>query len=201
MCKKLVIIGAGGHASVVADIAKLCGYETILFLDDSNKTKNAVIGKVSDYRKYLSDSVFFIAIGNNIIRRQLFCELESNQAEMVTLIHPNAVISDGVKFGKGTVVMAGVVVNATAVIGEGVILNTCCSVDHDCTVGDFSHISVGAHLCGTVNVGKNVMVGAGATVINNKNVCANVAIGAGAVVVNNIEDTGTYVGVPAVKIK
>ena len=93
--------------------------------------------------------------------------------------------------------MAGAVVNADAVIGKGCIINTCSSVDHDCTISDFVHVSVGAHIAGTVNVGDRTWIGIGAVVSNNINICADCKIGAGAAVVKDIDMEGTYVGVPA----
>jgi acetyltransferase-like isoleucine patch superfamily enzyme len=93
--------------------------------------------------------------------------------------------------------MAGAVINNRAKLGNGVIVNTCASVDHDCMIGDFCHISVGVHIAGTVNIGNEVFVCAGATVINNVNICCGCVIGAGAVVIKNIESVGTYLGVPA----
>lgn len=192
--KKLVIIGAGGHGRVVADIARLNGYEDSIFLDDADVPLAS--GRVSDYVKY-TDADFIVAIGSNHIRAKMQRILVGNDCKVVTLIHPNAVIGSDVKVGAGTVVMAGAVVNTGARIGDGVILNTCCSVDHDCVIEDYCHVSVGAHLAGSVTVGKKAFVCAGATVINNVEICDECVIGAGAVVVKNIEKSGTYVGVPA----
>ncbi len=73
-------------------------------------------------------------------------------------------------------------------------------VAHDCVIGDYCHVAVGAHLCGTVTVGNGTWIGAGATVCNNITICGGCIIGAGAVGVNNIDEPGTYIGVPA-KIK
>lgn len=67
--------------------------------------------------------------------------------------YPNAIIFESVSIGKGTAVMAGAVINAGAIIGDGVIINTCASVDHDCRIGNFSHISVGARICGALGIG------------------------------------------------
>ena len=96
--------------------------------------------------------------------------------------------------------MAGAVINPGVRIGKGCIINTCSSVDHDCTVGDFVHVAVGSHLCGTVSVGDGTWIGAGATVSNNVSICSDCMIGAGAVIVNDIKKSGTYVGVPARRI-
>lgn len=197
--KKLIIIGAGGHGRVVSEIAKLNGYEKIDFLDDSDKQTS--VGKEADYIKYIGYNDFIVAIGNNTVRMKIQSDLIKNGANIVSLVHPNAIVSESVSIGKGTVVMAGAVINARAVIGDGVIINTCASVDHDCKIGDFSHISVGARICGTVVVGKCTWIGAGATVINNINICGGTMVGAGAVVIKNIDKNGTYIGVPAVKIK
>ena len=192
--KRLVIIGAGGHGRVVADIANLKGYEDIIFLDDADVP--IAKGKVADYKNY-NDSDFIVAIGNNHIREKIQIMLNENGCKIVSLVHPDAVIGSDVVFGSGTVVMAGVVVNTGARIGNGVILNTCCSVDHDCKISDYCHISVGAHLAGSVSVGTLTFICAGVTVINNISVCDECVVGAGAVVVRDITVQGIYKGVPA----
>lgn len=200
--RKLVIIGAGGHGSVIADIARLNGYEQIVFLDDAAMERNdyPVVGKTADYTKYVSDADFFVAIGRNAIRQKIFVTLTESGAPIATLIHPTAVIGENVTVGMGTAIMAGAVVNPGAAVGDGVILNTCSSVDHDCLVENFAHIAVGAHLCGTVTVGEGAFICAGATVINNVSVCAGATVGAGTVVIKDITEKGTYVGVPAKRI-
>lgn len=204
MSKKLIIIGCGGHAKVVADIAVKSGYQIEGFLDDYPSEDTfigfPVLGKVKDAAIYNSYN-FFIAIGNTKVRREIYCSLIQQNLKLVSLIHPAAVIASDAKIGVGSVVMAGVVVNSEAEIGQGCILNTCSSVDHDCLIEDFAHISVGAHVAGTVKIGKNTWIGAGATVSNNINIVENCMVGAGAVVVKNLTDPGTYVGVPAKKIK
>lgn len=199
--KKLTIIGASGHGKVVADIASLCGYDEIEFLDDNETIKLCgkypVIGKSEVALTKAND--LFIAIGNAQIRKKLIEQL--SEKSFPVLIHPAAVISEDVKIGKGTVIMAGSVVNAGTVIGKGCILNTCSSVDHDCQIGDYVHVAVGAHLCGTVMVAEQTWIGAGAIVSNNVNINSSCIIGAGAVVINNLEEMGTYIGVPAKLMK
>ena len=198
---KLTVIGASGHGKVAADIAVKCGYDIIEFLDDSPDVKTCgkwqVVGKTAAAENIEND--IFVAIGNAKTRRAM-TERFSDKS-FATLIHPSAVIADDAKIGAGSVVMAGAVVNPGAAVGKGCIINTCSSVDHDCVIGDFCHISVGAHLAGTVTAGEETWVGAGATVSNNVDICGGCMIGAGAVVVKNIDAPGTYVGVPAKKIK
>ena len=92
-------------------------------------------------------------------------------------------------------------INSGARIGSGCIINTCSSVDHDCILGDYVHIAVGSHLCGTVVVGSQTWVGAGAIVSNNISLCPSCMIGTGAVIVKNIDIAGTYTGIPAKRIR
>lgn len=197
--KKLVIIGASGHGKVIADIAVKNGYEDIVFLDDDENVKECaglpVVGKTVEANGMDGDKI--VAIGNPKIRERIQEELSG----VITLIHPDAVISRRVEIGVGTVIMAGAVINTDAVIGKSCIINTGSSVDHDCVLGDYVHVSVGSHLSGTVNVGKGTWVGAGAMVSNNVNICGDCMIGAGAVVIKDIDKPGTYIGVPAKRVK
>lgn len=206
MNRKLVLIGASGHGKVCADIAELCGYRDIVFLDDDSSLKKCgkypVIGTSEMASDYINkDADFFVTIGNHVHRRRVQESIIYQKGRVVTLIHPDAVISKEAAIKQGTVVMAGAVVNPYAEVGDGCIINTCSSVDHDCKVGAYSHVAVGAHLCGTVEIGENVWIGAGATVSNNVSVCQDVIVGAGTVVVRNIKESGTYVGIPAKRIK
>lgn len=192
---RLVIVGASGHGKVVADIAILNGYEDIVFLDDDPELTECagfpVIGRTGEAGKVEGDKI--VAIGNADIRERIQSQLDN----VVTLIHPNAVISRRVKIGTGSVVMAGAIINSDVEIGDGCIINTSASLDHDCHIADYTHIAVATHLAGRVNVGRKTWVGAGAIVINNVNICGGCMIGAGAVVVKSIEEAGTYIGVPA----
>lgn len=196
---RLVIIGASGHGKVIVDIAVKSGYKDIVFLDDNENVKECagfpVIGKVSDAVTMEDDKI--VAIGNAEIREKIQGQLSN----LVTLIHPSAVVSRRVRISKGTVVMAGAIINSDVAIGKGCIINTGASVDHDCKLGDFVHVSVGAHVAGTVSIGIKTWIGAGATVSNNVSICDNCMIGAGAVVVKDVIESGTYVGAPARKIK
>jgi len=200
---KLMIVGAGGHGKVIADIAEKNGYTDIMFLDDNASAKAcgkyAVVGTCQDAASY-GDADFVVAIGNASVRRKIQTMLSDMGLHIVSLIHPSAAIGSNVEIGVGSVVMAGAVVNPYTVIGQGCIVNTCASVDHDCRIGDFVHVSVGAHLAGTVTVGDSTWIGAGATVSNNIKIVANCMVGAGAVVVKDIVENGTYTGVPAKKV-
>ncbi len=197
MHKKVIIIGAGGHAKVIADIVIKSGDELLGFLDDTKANETVlgykVLGTVKDYTKYINDAEFIIGIGSNQIRKRIASELN---CKWYTAIHPRATIGLDVTIDEGSCCMAGAVINSSSHIGKHTIINTCSAVEHDCQIGDFCHLSPNSSLCGVSKLGENVWLGAGATVINGVSVCDEVIIGAGAVVVKNITKSGTYVGMP-----
>lgn len=201
--KKITIIGASGHGKVIADIARLNGYDDINFIDDNTELVSCgnykVIGTTDCISKL--DGDFIVGIGNPTVRK-MFMETLSDKGKMlVTLIHPRAVIGEDVTIGTGAVIMANAVVNPGTNIGNGVIINTCSSVDHDCNISDYVHIAVGAHVCGTVSVGDSTWIGAGSTIKNNIKICDNCVIGAGAVVITDLSESATYIGIPAKRKK
>ena len=206
MQKKVIILGAGGHAKVIADIIKKSKDEIIGFLDDNEDIQGKVIydnkkviGKISDLDKYKKDYIV-IGIGSNKVRKAI--SEKYNNLKWYTAIHPSAVIAHEVTIGEGTVVMAGVIINPGTVIGKHSIINTSSSLDHDNVIGDFVHISPGSHLAGTVKIGNGTWICTGVTIINNILIGENNIIGAGATVIKNIdENDNTYVGVPIRKIK
>ena len=176
---KLTIVGASGHGKVVAEIARLNGYNEIVFYDD-NPTLRAcgcwpVVGTTDQLTT--EDSELFIAIGNANVRER-FMERFSD-VQMPVLIHPSAVVAPQVPIGRGSVVMPGAVINPGSVLG------------------DYVHVAVGAHLCGTIEVGVRTWIGAGAIVSNNHRVCKDVMLAAGALVVADIDEPGVYIGSPA----
>lgn len=208
MNKKVVIIGASGHGKVIADIIIKSGDKLIGFLDDNVKIQNKeifenkkVIGFVKNCEEIQRNNpeyFFVIGIGNNYIRKEIF---EKYNLNYYTAVHPNAILSNQIQIGKGTVVMASAVINADAKVGENCIINTGAIIEHDNTINNNVHISPNATLCGTVKVGELTHIGASATIKNNITICNECIIGAGAVVIKNVDEKGTYVGVPIKKIK
>lgn len=202
MNKKVIIVGAGGHAKVVADIILQNGDEIIGFLDGINPTGSFIeypkLGSQSDFKKYM-DAFFVVAIGDPHVREKIVHQM--NGVKWYTAIHPSAQISTvDVSIGAGTVVMANAIISSGAKIGRHCILNSACIVEHDNILEDYVHISVGAKMAGTVKVGTRTLIGIGATVSNKIIIEKDCIIGAGAVVVKNINQSGVYVGVPATKL-
>ncbi len=204
--KELIIIGAGGHGKVVADIAKKNGYKIISFLDDSVQKQlesYSIVGTTDDIdmiHKKDNEVDFFIAIGNNVVREQVFKKFQEKEITFPVLIHPSAIVDETVKIGRGTVVMANAVINVGTTIGKNCIINTGSTVDHDCILEDYVHVSPGVHVAGTVHLGKRTWLGIGSSIINNINICDDVIVGAGTTVINHIDSSGKYVGMPLRRI-
>lgn len=211
MSKQIVIIGAGGHAKVIADIIQKSGDIVYGFLDDklpkgtiiANDEKLKVIG---DFNTRLTlpiahtDLEFIVAIGDNERRKEI-AEKNVPNMKYYTAIHPSANIGIDVTIEEGTVIMANTCINSSAQIGKHCIINTGAIIEHDNQLENYVHISPNATLSGTVKVGESTHIGASATIKNNINITSNCVIGAGAVVVKSIEAEGTYVGVPAKLMK
>ena len=197
MNKQVVIIGAGGHGKVIADIIEKSGDKIVGFLDDNKIGKifgYKVIGKIADIKKFQDKNNFVIAIGDNYLRKQI---AEQNDVNWYTAIHPSVQLAKGVEIGCGTVIMAGTLINSDAKIGKHVIVNTGTVVEHDNRIGNYVHLSPRVVLGGTVTIGYCSHIGIGACVKNNIVIGNDIVIGAGATVVESLVRNGVYVGVPA----
>jgi UDP-N-acetylbacillosamine N-acetyltransferase len=192
--KTIYIYGASGHGLVVADIAMANGYE-VVFIDDGKNSYPSF----EDVKQNTNIPIVF-GIGDNKIRKKLFQKVVENNFEVLTLVHPSAIVSPSASIGIGTVVMPNVVINAKANIADGVILNTGCIIEHECSIEDFVHISPSASLAGNVKVGELTHIGIGSSVIQNIAIGKNNIIGGGSMVIKDVEDNKKMVGVPAFEI-
>jgi acetyltransferase EpsM len=203
---RIAVAGAGGHAKVVAD-ALLAGEqgEFAGFLDNDPASWGShilgypVLGPVTAWSGKKIDGIV-VAVGENAGRKRVFEQLMAAGATLVSVVHPRAVLGRGVRLGRGAVALANVVVNAGSSIGDNVILNTACSVDHDNEIASHVHLAPGVHTAGGVRVGEGAFVGIGASVLPNISIGAWAVIGAGAVVTTPVPDRVTVVGAPAKKI-
>ena len=209
MTKELAIVGASGHGKVIADIAEQLEY-TVNFYDDAYPRKTyiehwPIQGTCADLIALNNTNPAFsntvVAIGNNEIRLQKIELLQKNSFNLITLIHPTAIISPYAAIASGTVVFAGAIINAFAKVGVGCIINTAAVVEHDCIIDDFTHICPNVALAGGVSVGSKSWVGIGSQVKQLITIGDNCLIGAGSAVVKNIPDNVIAFGSPAVVIK
>ena len=204
--RRLALLGASGHGKVVADVAECIGWEQVEFFDDSWPAKKrighwnisggsaALIDRISEFDGLI------VSIGNCAVRMQKQAELEAAGGIFATLAHPSSAVSRYARLGRGTVIMAGAVINADAVIGDACIVNTGASVDHDCELGNGVHVSPGARLAGNVIIGPGTWIGIGAVVRQGIKIGNEVIVGAGAVVVKPVADSVVVVGCPAVAV-
>ena len=204
----VVIIGAGGHGKVVLDILRAASNSKIRpigFLDADQSLFGTrihdlpVLGPIHHISKLKSQRVSgaLVAIGDNRARLSYAKYLSDEGIELISAIHPRAMVSPTARIGRNVVICAGSIVCTDAQIADSVILNTACVVDHECEVGQGAHICPSAALAGRVSIGAGAFVGLGAKVIQCRTVGEYATIGAGAVVIDDIPDNSTAVGVPA----
>jgi UDP-N-acetylbacillosamine N-acetyltransferase len=198
----LVLLGFGGHARSVADVALTAGYGRLWFVDD-----NAAEGeRFLDFpvqRLMPQDAgnwVYMPCAGDNRRREAQIRQLIDANLTVATIISPTATIGHGSSIGPGCFIGHHAHVGPLAKLGAGCIVNTGGIVEHDCIVGDCVHVSVNSILAGKSSLGDRVFLGAGAVVIDGISVGSDVTIGAGAVVAESIQLPGIYAGVPARKI-
>jgi len=208
---RVIIIGAGGHAQVVADILLRMrqsdiDVEPVGFLDDNlgllgkRALDLPILGSLAQLSQFDHDAVI-VAIGDNATRQRIFEKLRQQSERFVIARHPSAVIAPDVCIDPGSAICAGVIVNTGSRIGVNVILNTGCTVDHHSRIGNHTHIAPGVHLGGEVIVEDSVLVGIGATVMPRCTVGAHSNIGAGACVTKFVPPGLTVVGIPAKPIQ
>ena len=200
----VLILGAGGHAKVVAETALASGRaSSIGFLDDRPLLSILgwpVLGRLDQALDSSIQAKFpaaFVAIGHPDTRLRWLAKLEAAGYRLPLLIHPSAWVSPSAQIGPGSVVFAQAAVQAKAMIGKGAILNTGCSVDHDAQLADGVHLCPGSRLAGTVHIGARSWIGIGASVIQQVRIGSDVTVGAGAAVVRDLPDGVSAVGVPA----
>jgi sugar O-acyltransferase (sialic acid O-acetyltransferase NeuD family) len=206
----IIIVGAGGHATVVADALLARGMKVLGFTDaDSTRHSRElcglpVLGDDAALERYnRADVKLANGIGSagssaaRQIRRAAQVRLAERGWQFTTVLHPDSVISRFASVGVGAQVFAGAVIQAGARVEEGCIINTGAIVEHDATIGRFSHVAPRAVVCGDVTIGENSHVGAGAVIRQGLTLGAETCVGLGAVVVRDCEGQCVLVGVPA----
>jgi UDP-perosamine 4-acetyltransferase len=201
--RRIIIVGGGGHAKVVADVLRAAGWEPAGLLDP-NPAHDTVLGVPVLGGDELSQSLFdqgyrnaFVAIGRNDLRRKLGRRLREIGFEIVTAVHPSAVVSPSAKIGQGVVVMPLAVINAGARIGDFAIVNTGAIVEHDCAIGEAAHVAPRSAMGGNVSVGEEVLFGVGAVARPLSVIGARAVVGVGSVVIGEVATDRTVSGSPA----
>lgn len=200
----MIIIGYSGHAYVVYGILQAAGQKVTGYCDVIEKAYNPFgleyygTENAEKAQAVLKQNGYFIAVGNNLLRKKIYENLGQKNLSPLNAIHPSAIIDPSAVIAASAVMIsANVTINPLASIETGAICNTGCIIEHECIVGAFAHIGPGAVLCGNVKIGEGSFVGANAVIKQGINIGKNVMIGAGAVVVKDVADDTTVIGVPA----
>ncbi|WP_312504885.1 acetyltransferase [Lysinibacillus sp.] len=207
MSKPIIIIGNGGHASVLTEIL-VSQRERILGFTAPTIEKNSFsipyLGNDEVIFNYsASDVELVLGIGMtrpSSLREKIFHNFYNKGYHFKSIIHPSAIIAPSVKLGQGVQIMAGVIIQTNTTIADNNIINTGALIDHDCQIEQHVHIAPGTKLSGTVYVRQGAHIGTGATIIQGMEIGSNCLIGAGSVVVKNIADGMTAFGVPAKEV-
>lgn len=209
--KDLYIIGAGGFGREVAWLVERINkvnptWNIKGFIDDNESlwgTKEDAYNIVGgcDYLKTLGDVYAVCAVGSAKIRKIIIGKLKDSNVKFATVIDPAAIVSNRVEIGEGTIICAGTIITVDIEIGNHVIINLDCTLGHDDVIADYVTVYPSVNISGNVTVGECSELGTGMQIIQGKNIAPNIIIGAGAVVVKDLNESGTYVGSPAKKIK
>lgn len=205
--EKIVLVGGGQHSRVVIYNIEAQGkYEVACILDSDEKKVGTyvcgvpIVGNYSDLnavRQIYGTNKFFIAFGAMKYRKSVFQHFINSGWEAVNIIHPQAVIAENAKIGKGVLIECGCLITPNPIIGDNVVVNTGSQVNHDNIICDHVYIASGVLLSGCVRIGENTLLDDGVIVTIGKCVGKNCIIGAGAVVTKNIPDAQVAYGNPA----
>ncbi|MCS6267370.1 MAG: NeuD/PglB/VioB family sugar acetyltransferase [Vampirovibrio sp.] len=192
----LVLLGCGGHARSVADVALFNDPNLTLVFVDENAREGETIWRFPVVKTLPQGNLpIHFAVGSNEGRKKLY-----TTQPPVSILSKKAHFGKNSSLGEGCFVAHQAYLGPDVQVGEVTILNTACVVEHEVSIGSFCHIAPNSTICGRVTIGDCVWVGVGAIVKEGLTICSNVTLGAGAVVVKNITEAGVYVGVPAKKL-
>lgn len=202
--RNLIIIGTGGHARPVVEIAQimqssemeLVGCIDINYLGQEEHILGApVIGGMDKLSEYSADNTdIFVAIGDNAARKNSITKLRTLGYGIFTLTHPTAILPENMNIGDGSLVCAGAIINPGVIIGEGCIINTGAIIDHETIIDGYAHIAPGVKIAGRVNIGESAFIGIGSVIIDKVKVGNQAKIGAGSVILDDVASNETVVG-------
>ncbi|MET4560694.1 sugar O-acyltransferase (sialic acid O-acetyltransferase NeuD family) [Lysinibacillus parviboronicapiens] len=207
MNKPIIILGNGGHASVLTEILLLQNRKILGFTapeEQINSYGLKYLGTDGIFEKYNPLEVELVlglgTVGISNVRQSLYKKLKNQGYTFAICVHPRAIIASTATLDEGAQIMAGAIVQPHAQIGENTIINTCAIIEHDCMIGAHVHVAPGVTLSGSVHIGNGSHIGTGSTIIQGVSIGKNTIIGAGATVISNIGTNKKAFGVPAKEV-
>ncbi len=208
----MVIAGAKGFAKEVFELiystdkqAHLAFFDNVSDdLPDRLYERYAVLRTEEEARQWMMqhDNRFVLGIGNPKVRRLLAEKLRSNGGILTSIVSPKTSIgSFGIEMGDGCTIMEGCILTTDIRVGEGVLMNVCCTIGHDSIIHDYCELMPGTRISGHVEIGENCAIGTNAVILPGIKIGANTVIGAGSVVTKDVEPNVLAVGIPAKVIK
>ena len=208
--KKLVLFGSGGHCRAVLAAVMSSNMYQVEMIGDIHNTSGTSDERIFDapvvslkaaYNYALENNTSaFVAVGDNHKRHRLHVFLVELGLELVSIIHPTAIVSPKVQIGAGSYVAANCHIGPEVEVGESTILNTMCNIEHESRVGSFCHVGPNSTVCGRTHISDCVFLGASSTVLPYLKISKNIVVGAGGVVTRDlVDDSLAYTGVPAIQ--
>jgi len=202
----LIVLGTSGHARSCLDVllSAGAGIHGCVGSPPSGDLQAPYLGTDDELPRLLSEGFrrCIVAVGDNAIRKKLCERMLHDGFKLCSAVSPHAYLAPTARLGAGSVVMHGAIIGPYSLIGTGCVVNTGASVDHDCKIGDYSHVAPGSHLAGNVTLETGAFLGVGSSVIPETTIGAWTRVGAGAVVTRDITLPGlTVVGVPAEEVR
>ena len=191
---KLALYGYGGHAR---EVACQINKEVTFFVDDIYA--NDIAKPISEFnpKKYK----MLVAVSDSRDRESIVAKLPK-ETKYFTFIHPTAqLMNDNIEIGECGFIGARSILTTNIKLGKHALLNRGNHIGHDTVIGDYFSMMPNAIVGGNVTVKDYVYLGSCSNIREKINISPDVIIGMNAAVVKNITEGGTYVGVPAKKIK
>lgn len=197
---KICIIGYSGHSLGVIDSIHKNGGAVTGYFDKTEKKESHELEYLGQETEKTNGYNLFITIGDNMIRKRIYTKIKLKNNVDFSVIDNSSNISHSSLIGHQTYIGKNTILNERVQVGIGCIINTGAILEHECKIGNFTHIAPSATICGNVTIGENCLIGANSTIIPNVKIGDNVVIGAGSVVLKDVISNSKFVGNPAHKI-
>lgn len=198
--KGVYVLGGGAHGKVVVSTLLEAGWRIAGILDENQLLWGSSVMDIKvvgafDILKDMEMPEAIIAIGANSVRKNIASRFD--HVRWMTVIHPHAYVHPSVKLGHGTIIFAGSVIQPDVMIGDHCIVNSSCSIDHDCVIQNFVHCGPGTVLGSGVNLSEEAFMGISSSALPDVSIGARTIVGAGGVAIKGVPPDSLAIGVPA----